>query len=257
MNSEQHTDPVEELTGFESEETPTEQVEDVVVALDEAYLQTRECHRNHHIQDPYNLEVLHDRICHTELKGLFESYEEHKILTTADLQQSITLVIEKLNEVSQEELPPDERTFLDQKRALIEHRGKEIDLAARRYVKTISKFFHIAKQKIRMSPEEFKPEFQRVDQLRRAAHDGLITTLTIYTKTINDLYEYGFLDDVIIEQWHTRDRFVSEEDVKGKVFTFAPEVLRNRELVKDWAISAHLASQLREIEEMQKGLSLE
>lgn len=257
MNSEQHTDSIDEPTGFESDELPTEQVEDVVVALDEAYLHTRESCRNHHKEDPYNLEALHDRICHTELKNLFENYEKHKILTTTDLQQSIAIIIEKLDEATKEELSIDEINFLSEKRALIEHRGQEIDQSARRYVKTVSRFFHIAKQKMRMSSEEFKDEFQRIDRLRRAAHDGLITTLTIYTKTINDLYEYGFLDGVTIEQWHSRDRFVSEDDVKGKVFVFAPEVLRNRELVKDWAISAHLARQLHEIDDMQKGLSLE
>ena len=108
-----------------------------------------------------------------------------------------------------------------------------------------------------MEPEDFKAEFQRIDQVRRIAHDGLIETLSIYTRTINELSEYGLLDEVPIEQWHHRDRFLSEDDSKGKVFVFAPEVLRNRDLVKDWAISAHLSKRLHEIDELQKGLPAE
>jgi hypothetical protein len=237
-------------TGFESDELPTEQVEDVVVALDEAL---QHC-RLHPEDSSCDCIDLHSRICHTEIKNLFEHYDRHEILTIDDVKNSIAIVLAQL----ESEIADDESDeFMKQGYQLLRTRGEEIDRATRRYVQTISKFFHIKKQQFRLDVEDFKAKFQEIDQVRRIAHNGLIETLTIYTKTVGDLKRYGALGDIEIEQWHTSDRFTSDEDTKSRVFVFAPEVLQNRELVKDWAVSAHMSQRLHEIEELQKGAQQE
>lgn len=237
-------------TGFESEEMPTEQVEDVVVALDEA-LQ----HCRLHPEDSYcDCESLHSRICHTEIKNLFQHYERHEILTIDDIKESLALVLEQV----ESEMASDESDeFMKQNYQLLRERGNEIDKATRRYVQTVSKFFHIKKQQYRLDVEDFKAKFQEIDQVRRIAHNGLIETLTIYTRTVGELQRYGALGNLEVVPWHTSDRFTGEEDTKGRVFVFASEVLQNRELVKDWAVSAHMHNRLHEIEGMQKGAQQE
>lgn len=242
MNNEK---PPYERTGFESDEVPTEQVEDILVALDEAFQHSR-LHRKDASCDCGSL---HNRICCTEVKSLFEHYERHEILTIDDIKNSIDIVLAKL----ESEIATDEGDeIMKQGYQLLKSRGVEIDRSTRRYVQTISKFFHIKKQKHRLEAEDFNAKFQEIDQMRRVAHNGLIEALTVYTRTVGDLKKYGALDGLEIEQWHTSDRFLSDEDTKSRVFVFAPEVLQNRDLVKDWAVSAHMSQRLHEIEELQK-----
>jgi uncharacterized ubiquitin-like protein YukD len=248
--STEHEQNYHHATGFEMLEHPTENVEDVTVALDEAF---QNCRVNPS-DGTCDCSMLHSRICHTEIGLLFESYENHQILTVADIKKSIDLVLESLSlEITEVNDGSEESVFVTEKAALLKNRGDEIDRATRRYVQTVSKFFHIKKQQFRLDVEDFKAKFQEIDTLRRIAHNGLIETLTIYTKTIHELQEYGLLADLEITQWHSRDRFQDDSDTEGKVFIFAPEVLKNRDLVKDWAISAHMYNRLHEIEEMQKG----
>jgi hypothetical protein len=237
----------QEATGFESPETPTEQIEDVVVALDEAL---QHCRAN---PDDMTCDCteLHSRICHTEIQRLFEHYERHEILTYEDIEESISLVLEKLSR----ELQDDNDETIQNGFQLLKERAREIKLATRRYVQTISKFFHIKKQQFRMEPQDFKDEFQKIDQIRRNAHNGLIEMLTVYSKTINELKRYGALEGLDIEEWHISDRFIEPSDTEGKVFVFAGDFLRNRDLVKDWAISAHMHEKLEQITEIQKGHS--
>ncbi len=235
-------------TGFESAEVPTEQVEDVVVALDDAL---QHCRANPNDMS-CDCSSLHARICHTEIQILFEHYERHEVLTHEDIENSINLVLEKLE--SELQATPDDE-FMTKGRQILKERSREIKLATRRYVQTISKFYNIKKQQFRLEPEEFKAEFQKIDQIRRNAHDGLIETLTIYTRTINELAQYGALDGLEISEWRITDRFDESSDMEGKVFVFAGDVLRNRDLVKDWAVSAHMFEKLKQIEEIQNGHS--
>lgn len=236
-------------TGFERSEVPTEMVEDVVVALDEAL---SHCRAN---PDDMSCDcsALHARICHTEIQHLFEHYERHEVLTYDDIERSIGIVLDRL--ATELESGPDE--FIHKGFQILKERAREIKLATRRYVQTIAKFHHIKRQQLRMEPDDFAAKFQEIDQIRRIAHNGLIDTLTIYTRTINELQNDGVLDGVEVVEWHTADRFNENSEMEGKVFVFAGDVLRNRDLVKDWAISAHVFEKLRQIEEIQNGHSTE
>lgn len=244
----EHEQPTK--TGFERSEVPTENVEDVVVALDQAL---QHCRAN---PDDMSCDcsVLHSRICHTEIQHLFEHYEKHEVLTYDDIERSLEIV---LHQISSELKHDADDEFLNKSFQILKERAKEIKHAARRYVQSIAKFHFIKRQQLRMEPHEFKEEFEKIDQLRRNAHNGLIETLTIYTKTINELRRDGVLDNVEVIEWHTADRFDEDTEVEGKVFVFAGDVLRNRDLVKDWAISAHMFEKLKQIEEIQKGHSTE
>ncbi len=236
---------VQHSTDFESTETPTEHVEDVVVALDRAL---QHC-RAHPDDMSCDCSVLHARICHTEIQNLFEHYERHEILTYDDIQSSLEIVLQKLT-TELEADPEDEE--MRKGFQILKERAREIRFATRRYVQTIAKFHHIKEQQFRMDPNEFVAEFQNIDQIRRNAHNGLIDTLTIYTKTINELQRYGALDGLEIVEWHITDRFADDSETDGKIHVFSGDVLRNRDLVKDWAISAHMHEKLQQIEALQK-----
>lgn len=245
MNNENEYPP---KTGFERSELPTEQIEDVVVALDQAL---QHCRAN---PDDMSCDcsLLHARICHTEIQHLFEHYERHEVLTYDDIEKSLDIVLASLKAEIE---AGDSDEEINRGFQILKERAKEIRLATRRYVQTIAKFHHIKRQQLRMEPEEFVAEFQKIDQIRRNAHDGLIDTLTTYTRTINELQRYGALDNIEIVEWRLADRFGDDSETEGKAFVFSGDVLRNRDLVKDWAISAHMFEKLQQIEEIQKGHS--
>src|SRR5690606_4589845 len=119
------------------------------------------------------------------------------------------------------------------KALLLKDRAKEIKRAARSYVRTVSQFNHIKRQRARLDPQDFIEKIEEIDRRRRVLHDGLIESLTVYTKVMHELSEYGFLDDVKVLLWSQSEPFEVPEE--NTVVIFSPEILNNRELVKDWA----------------------
>lgn len=230
---------------YESIQTPTEQVEDVVAAVDDAL---QHC-RLHPDDASCDCGALHARICHTEIQKIFEDYEQHKVLTLNDLEKSIEVVLRQV--ASELEEDPEDQYILE-RQSLLKSRAREIDQATRRYVRTISKFFHIKKQQLRLDKDDFIAKFQEIDQVRRTAHNGLIETLTIYTRTVSELERYGALDGLEVIQWNIGDASLENEIAGGAVAIFSPAVLKNRDLVKDWAVSAHLSKRLHQLEDMQE-----
>ena len=228
-----------------SEHVPTENVETVVAALNEAL---RDCRANPDMT--CDCDAMHARICQTEVKELYEKYEKHQILTIEDIELSVNTVMNALDKVLEED---GEDEYISERKAILSTRATEIERATRRYIRTISKFDTIKKQQFRMDVEEFKMAFQEADQVRRNAHNGLIEAVTVYTRSINELKEYGALDDIEVEEWRLGDMYMGDVIQEGKVFVFSGEILRDRDLVRDWAVSANMCNTLHQLEEIVAG----
>lgn len=192
-------------------------------------------------------ELLHGEIDSSEVSEIFKSYDEHKMVTLDDISDSIAAIRTYLEEeLSRLPAEDEEVEVISKQLALIKTRDKTLQEAVRRYVGTLSSFFALKKQRIRLDPEDFKYKMEDIDRRRRSAHDSLIETLVVYSRVINELREYGLLDDFTVEAWGpgvdvSRSSVGPDEKL---IRTFSGRALEDRELIKDWAVSAYLHDSL-------------
>lgn len=224
-------------------------VEDVVVHAQEI--------RNVCLRDPNSPlcrpEILHTEIEHSDVGVMFENYNEHKILSLDDIRYSIENVAVHLeHELSKLDSESEEYLFAHDKYQLIRKRAEEIRTGVQRYVRTLSQFFQLKKQQFRLEPEDFRDKLQQIDKQRRFGHDALIGTLSIYSEVVNSLKEYGFLEEHTVISWDHVTKLSDIEENNKNIIIFSPKILENRDLVKDWAISAHLYEQLKHIEQLKE-----
>lgn len=90
-----------------------------------------------------------------------------------------------------------------------------------RYVTVICQNEHKLRiQKFRLEPEDYRQLAEEIDQQRKRAHDALISALHSFNRYI--IKEY-------------------EETPIGGIFSFDPDLIRNRVAVADWAMTLILS----------------
>src|SRR3989344_6201297 len=101
--------------------------------------------------------LLHREIEGTEIAALFKTYEEHQILTLDDITTSIANITRHLNaEISGLNSSDEGYRFAEEKLKLLNSRVHELRTSVRKYIRTLSQFFQIQKQRIRLEPEDFQ-----------------------------------------------------------------------------------------------------
>ncbi len=192
-------------------------------------------------------ELLNKEIDSSEVSGTFKNYEAHKIVTLDDISDSVAVVRAHLEEeLSHLHAEDEEVKFISERLNLIKTRDQTLQEAVRRYVGTLSLFFNIKKQRIHLEREDFEYKMEDIDKRRRSAHNSLIETLVVYSRIINELKEYGLLDGFTIEAWGPGvdiTRSLSAGSDKSVVI-FSDSSLKDRDLIKDWAVSAYLHDSL-------------
>lgn len=198
-----------------------------------------------------NLDLLHSKIHQSDLSEIFTHFESQEIVTLSQITDNIKKIVAKVEAevplLTTEEGSGDEE--LDRIYKLLKNRDVEIRTSVRRYTNSVAQFSHIKKRRAQLG-DDFPAKFVDIDKRRRAAHDGLIDTLALYSRLVNELDQYDLLGDVKMVPWDFSvdvSKF-ADEDV---VFVFSPQILANRDLVKDWAMSAHMYRRLSEIQELQ------
>lgn len=198
--------------------------------------------------------LLHREIEGTEIAALFKTYEEHQILTLDDITTSIANITRHLNaEISGLNSSDEGYRFAEEKLKLLNSRVHELRTSVRKYIRTLSQFFQIQKQRIRLEPEDFQERLLNLDRQRRMAHNSLIESLSVYSQTVIDLKNYGFLEKLSIISWNHGIDMSAVVDPENTLSIFSSQILSDRDLVKDWAISVHLAEQLQQIENIKNG----
>jgi len=244
MSTERFKPPAATPEKNEDTEKPVHHVEEVVARTSEI---RQACLENPN-SPMCNVQLLHDEIEHSEVAEVFKHYEDHKVLSITDITNSITRVAAYFEgELPNIESGSDEHKFATEKYNLLRMRADEIRTGVQRYVRTLSQFFQLKKQQLRLDPEDYKDKLVEIDKRRRATHDALISTLSIYSKVVNDIKNYGFLENYTVVPWDYGEMLEEIADNEKNIIVFSPKLLLNRDLVKDWAISAHLFEQLNQI----------
>lgn len=224
-------------------------VEEVLSHVGEAL---QSCRSNPN-QNTNHGEILHREIENTEISDLFSHYEKHQIISLFDINESIRIIVDKLevikNEVSNDE---EELKFINTKFNLLKQRDVEISAGVRRYVASVAQFQAIKKQQLRLLPEDYRDKLKDIDIRRRKAHDALMQTLSIYTQLVLELKNEDYLEDVNVIQWNFGMDISDVRVSDTTVVVFSEKILANRDLIKDWAITAHLYQSLKIIEELEK-----
>ena len=227
-------------TNVEAREKLHHDIEDVVVHATET---RRLCQLNPNSPGCVP-ELLHDEIEHSDVSGLYQRYEDHKIVKLSDLTESVTKITAHLEqELAQVDSESEEGRFITSRFNLLKTRDTEVRNSVQRYVRTLSQFYTLKKQRIRMEPEEFKYQMEDADRRRRGAHDALLETLAIYSRILNELHSEDLLEGFTIIAWKQGMELSDAPDDRRTLVSFSETVLRDRDLVKDWAVTAHLYSE--------------
>jgi len=224
-------------------------VEEVLAHLNDAL---ESCRHNPHSHTNRS-ELLHNEIETTEVGELFNNYEKHQIISLQDITESIRVVVKILESIKTEVADePEELQYVTSKYNLIRQRDVEINASVKRYVSSVAQFQTIKKQQLRLLPEEYRDKLVEIDTRRRKAHNALIETLSIYTRLINDLKNNDYLTDVNVLQWDFTHDSTDFKVNDNNIAVFSEKILSNRDLIKDWSITAHLYQSLKIIEELEK-----
>ncbi|MCA9363054.1 DUF3232 domain-containing protein [Candidatus Kaiserbacteria bacterium] len=195
-----------------------------------------------------DVDVLHHDVENSDFGSIFKRYENHEIFRIKDIQESVDFIISDF-ESWMSTLEENDEEFLlgDKSINLLKERVNIIESGIRSYVSTLQEFFLIKKQQFRLDREVYIDRLQNIDRRRRIAHDSLIESLNVYTDSIKQLVEYGLLDESDVQEWS-----FGFSDYDKNITIFSKSFLSDRNLIKDWALSAHMYQQLEKIEELQK-----
>lgn len=189
-----------------------------------------------------------EEITHSEICDLYERCSNHSVLTFEDIAETtqyVKKILEKELEVSSEE----EKGYALPRLKLVSSRASEIRTATNKYIRALTEFFNVRHQRMRLENEDFKDKLTTIDSRRRLAHDTLIGALQEYSKVVRELKDYGFLEGHSVIEWNF-GMALPEKAGNGAIHVFSQQFLSNRELVRDWGISANLHEDILSIRKM-------
>ncbi len=125
-------------------------------------------------------------------------------------------------------------------------RDRIIQGAIGNYVSTLIQFYNITRTNAWRDSEEIRDKLVIVDERRRRCHNSLIEAMTVYTKTIKELEQEGYLDNFSLAAWEPGEPL--PEPTANTVVVFSGRFLQNRDRIKDWAIDVDVAVTLADIQ---------
>ena len=126
--------------------------------------------------------------------------------------------------------------------ALLEGREQQVKESIRRYVSSVIRF-HNLKRLSAGGTRDMHKQFEDADHARRRAHNSLIESLSVYLAGANNAADQDLLKRDSFTTWHVGTD--AREIPQGKVVIFDSDVLKNRDFIRDYAVVADMAEQLR------------
>lgn len=196
--------------------------------------------------DKETLGLFHNEIERCECYPVLSKYTSGEIPTLGTMFRGLPALLTEFGAeierdrkagASEEELRP-----LILMHGLISGREQQVRSSIHRYVNSVVRFQHL--QKISAGgTRDVTKQFVEADHARRRAHDGLIDSLKVYAAQVAQLKTEGFdtLKSYSFTHWNMGDdaRRTSESTL-----VFSPDVVRNREFIRDWALAADFSEQL-------------
>lgn len=200
--------------------------------------------------DPELVGRLHKDIEQCECSALFNQYASGEVPTLKAMFANLQSFLDAFAQEVEKEKPADGESsethqWMSSTHKLLSGREQTVRSAIQRYVNSVIRFKNLHKLAAGGS-RDLNAQFVDADHARRRAHNALIEALSIYTEKIRSLAEEGFNQETMstfrFKTWDGRtDARTFGSDA---VVFFSPEVLRNRDFLRDWAIVADFKEQL-------------
>lgn len=134
---------------------------------------------------------------------------------------------------------------------LLERRG-QILYMVRAYTDSIAQMHRLHTNGAYFTDETYRDRLVEIDGKRRRLHDALMGSLRELTARIDALDREGYVDGVILQQWHgwtSSQVGKAETDGTPTLLLFAPTTLTHpqREGIQQWAVVADLHESLAEL----------
>jgi hypothetical protein len=237
--------PAREMTKTEPEvdatEAPTAAEEEVLEELHTVAGQDRQPSRE-------TMAKLHQDIERCECYLLFAQYDKGTVPSLDRMfanTQPILSVVRQEIALTQN---PNDVLALQRSIDLISGREQAIRSAIGAYVRSVIRFQNLRRLSAG-GARDVTRQFVDADHARRRAHNNLLDALTIYAQQVQTLAEEGFDTDPSFSfvRW-TPDMDASAVPA-DKTVVFDASVMKNRNFIRDWAIVADFAEQLKQLEQ--------
>lgn len=205
-----------------------------------------------------DLEGLMRRIKKSELSSEFLLYEKKIHPTLEMLERSGEIIVATLKKELEISTDQEEGEELQKHIRFFSHRIKEINNAITRYCDAIAQFE--IQNNLRLKyPErsDTRTKFEQADKHRRLMHDNLFMVLRTFSQQISSLIEDGYIQKKQIQLWDAEKMASATEDNsqynnETTIHVFHSSLLdstqeRNRKLIQEWAITADLSKNLKQI----------
>lgn len=231
----------------ETDFVPTASEENV---LSELHAKTEGHHRGEKLApDHALLDKLHSDVEKCECFPLFKKYTGGHIPTIERMfrntQPFLDALANEAERVRGESAGEEDPYFKEVHtlHGLLAGREQQIRGAIQRYVHSVVRFRHL--QKINAGgTRDVSKQFEEADRARRRAHNSLLESLTVYAAQARFAKENGYDELAAFPFAEWEPSMNANEIDEQKAVIFGPDVMRNRDFVRDWAIVADFAEQL-------------
>ncbi|OGG52022.1 hypothetical protein A2704_00555 [Candidatus Kaiserbacteria bacterium RIFCSPHIGHO2_01_FULL_54_36b] len=198
------------------------------------------------------LGMLHDGVESCECYPLFKKYASGEIPSLErmfgnmqplldELKRSVDAEAARVAQGEPDDILKEEKSIY----GLLAGREQQVRGAIQRYVTSVIRFKNL--QRISAGgARDVSEQFVEADHARRRAHETLIEALRVYTAQVKLALENGYADSYKHFNFEFWRPGTDARDASTKnSLVFAPEVLGNRDFIRDWAIVADFVNQLQ------------
>lgn len=164
---------------------------------------------------------------------IYRQYKEGKIPNMDMLQNVVDVSLSILDKYKKEDknISSQDSESIENIKKLLQGRILTLNSFINSYVRSVYDFYVIKKRR-QSSGESFAKEFAKADERRRKNHNALMDSLNTFNKLLGSVRRFGEGDDDL-----------------SKIIFFNDLTLKNRDLIRDWAVAAYLHKHLQKAEE--------
>lgn len=197
--------------------------------------------------DADEVATLHEDLCDKDDFFSLRRYEEGEFPTLA----SISATCERITEVLKEEVASagsdhEYVEHIQNQMRFLQGRVQQLEYAVVSYARTVARFYRVKLSRELLDEDDFKERMTQVDQQRRRQHNVLLDTLRSINTLVSELASEGYLDDLHIDYWGPDSNADPTSDLR--LFESSQLLDSNRDMIRDWAITADIAKSFQDID---------
>jgi hypothetical protein len=128
----------------------------------------------------------------------------------------------------------------------LQGRVQQLEYAVVSYAATVARFYRVKLSRELLDGDDFKERMTQVDRQRRRQHNVLLETLRSINNLVSELASEGYLDDLHIDYWSPDSNPGPASELR--LFETSQLLDSNRDMIRDWAITADIAKSFQDID---------